>query len=591
MKFIIKLSLGSNGNEAVSLVLPPATDLGIVNKLNLISIDKNQDIKKYQFTSGYALFLGDPIFHDNDSRNLTDLLEKNDVGQVIRDVDGFYFLIIVSERGHKFIVSGSLFSILPVYVAEKGRILFVSSSLEMILSQMSSIRLSVDKQYYLEKALFNYPLFNRTPVREITVLPTNSHLEYSNGKYIVKKHLQITDYFTSTIKPWRKSLDDLSDLFIAKAQAFLPEDNFMATLTGGFDGRTVVGLALHQRKKFETYSYGSENDPDVSIPRNIAKRLGFHHHAVILDETYARNHFWPHAEQFVLKSNGQGNLSRAHYHYALEMELKNYRCLVTGNFGSEIIRTMKIAGVMASSLLFDMFAMKDQKIFQDKIRAYPGIRYLNPDSINNSIDSLLEEIRLYLAAQPENLTINKRFYIYMFEEVFRKYFGPEIMVQRYFIRNRSPYLCFSFIEELLKTEIAGANGDFIETNPFKRYHGQVLYAHVLKKTFPALLHIPLDRGYKPIDFLTFSGPLNIAFGYLKRNYIKKQDRSIPSYSTNTNKINLNRYNEINLNDSIFNREHIKLAIHEGWISDQMNFINMISAAYYHNWLTTKNDID
>lgn len=591
MQFIIKLSLDDACNEEVSVISQSTTVFGSENKLYLSNYDETRNSIRHQFESGHALFLGDPVFHDNDSRRLIERLENNDVGNVIRDVDGFYFLVIINKKENKFLVSSSLFSILPVYVAENNRSLIISSSLELILSQMNSKRCSKDEQYYLEKALFNYPLFNRTPVREVKVLPANSHLEYSNGRYAIKKHLQISDYYASTIKPWRKSLDHLSDLFIDNSKAFLPDEKFLATLTGGFDGRTVVGLSLHQGKKFETYSYGAENDPDVSIPASIAKKLGFPHHVVILDEAYARNSYWQHAEQFVLKSNGLGNLSRAHYHYALGNKLKSFRFLVTGNFGSEIIRTMKIPGVMVSRLLLDMIGREDQGALRDEIRKYPGIRYLNPGILNEALDSLLEEIRLYFASQPRTLTINKKFYIYLFEEVIRKYFGPEIMIQRDFICNRSPYLSFPFIEELLKTEIAGANGDYLETNPLKRYHGQVLYAHVLKKAFPALLHIPLDRGYKPNDFLTITGPLNIALGYVKRNFISKQDTNIPNYSTNTNHINLNQFSDVHIDDALFAGDLFGSLIKDGWKNDQMNFINMISAAFYHDWLTRKYRID
>jgi hypothetical protein len=261
--------------------------------------------------------------------------------------------------------------------------------------------------------------------------------------------------------------------------------------------------------------------------------------------------------------------------------------LVTGNFGSEIIRIMKIPGVMASGPLFEIFRWSGQQSIAKRIGSYQGINYLKQELVEKTFDPLLEEIRLWLGSLSSDLSENQKFYVYLFEEIFRKYFGPEIMVQRHFLHNRSPYLSFGFIEALLKTELAGANGDFLETNPLKRYHGQVLYAHILKKTFPKLLHMPLDRGYKPNDFLSVFGPLNIMAGYFKKNCLTRRDKNLPSYATLTHKSNLDQYRNIALDHSVFDGAFFSTMMNHGWKGDQMNFINMLSAAFYLNVLAEK----
>lgn len=587
MEFLFKSFLKANGHIPLSVVETTSPDLAEPNIFYILKSDKVNGIKEILFPSGKALFLGDPVFHGENTQYLQNCFNKLDLKSVIKSVDGFYFLVILNNHDQKLIITSSLFGILPVYYAVFKGTLLVSSSLQLIAEQTESSGHTVDKQYYLEKALFNYPLFNRTPIKEISTLPSNSCLEYSHANFSIKKYLAIHDYFTCDPKPWRKALDELSNLFIDQAQAFLPDEKFVATLTGGFDGRTVIGLALNQKKKFDTYSYGCDSDLDVTIPAKIAPMLNIFYQPVIFDKTYAKEYFWLHANEFVIKSHGLGNFSRAHYHYALETRLKDSRYLVTGNFGSEIIRSMKIPGVMISSPLFAMFEISDRSAYRDKILTYPGLLYLKRDHVEGAISDLLEEIDLYLLSLPPGLTLNQKFYVYLFEEVFRKYFGPEIMVQRNHLRSRSPYLNFTFIEALLKTEIAGANSAFKETNPFKRYHGQVLYAHILKKTFPKLLDLPLDRGYKPRDFLTLCGPLNIAIGYLKKNYFVKRDKNLTSYSTMTYEANLDHLFDVGIDDALFNRTFFTAQLVGGWKNDQMNFINMISAAHFHNLLQMK----
>ena len=114
------------------------------------------------------------------------------------------------------------------------------------------------------------------------------------------------------------------------------------------------------------------------------------------------------------------------------------------------------------------------------------------------------------------LTKNQRFYVFVFEEIFRKYFGAEMVNQFKYLKNRTPFLDIEFLKAIFKTELAGIHSDFFEHNPFKRYKGQVLYAHIIRKAYPAFGKMMTDKGYKPDDLLNFFGKLNIAKGYLKK---------------------------------------------------------------------------
>lgn len=586
MHFFIKLS---SANLPTDSSYETIKNTDNITKCNILYLTGNLNSRKeISLSNGKALFIGDPVFHINSVQDIKNYLEKGDIGKVIKNVEGFFFIVLFCEAEKKLIISNSIFSILPVFFRSLGGTLFVTSSFDMLVSQTKNFHYTADKQYYLEKAIFNYALFDRTPMMEIKTLPSNSFIEYSEKGYSIKKHTNISDYFVSEPIQWRRSLDKLSILFIENAKAFLPDEEFTATLTGGFDGRTVVSLALSQNREFNTYSYGSEGDPDVTIPATISASIKKPYKPVILNNEYAEKNFWYNAGQFLGKSFGSGNISRAHYNYALETRLNNTRYLLTGNFGSEILRSMKMPGVMTSDPLFNIFENTNLNTFRKNLINYPGLKYLNADLINNSLEPLIEEISQYLKKLPDGLTPNQRFYIYMFEEIFRKYFGPEIIVQRNYLHNRSPFLSFTFIEEVLKTELAGASSSFLENNPLKRYHGQVLYSHILKRTYPGLLNQPLDRGYCPRDFITIQGPLKIALGHFKRNYLTKRDKNIPSYSTSQYKLNMNHFSGISFDEDIFNKEYFNKMIESDWLTDQMHFSNMISAAMYNNSLKQLN---
>jgi hypothetical protein len=547
--------------------------------------DNHTTVEQITLPHSQSILIGDPIYPSIKRDHIHAFLGRDEFGNFFRAVDGFYFLIHWNKKSKQLIVGCSMFNILPVYFTETDNSLYISSSFDLIRKN-SGITFTTDHQYYLEKALFHYPLFTRTPLKQIKTTPSNHFMVY-DGKLSFSRHTKISDYYVENPLPWRKSLDQLSEVFIEKAKPFIPEEKFCATLTGGFDGRTIIGLALKMKKSFFTYSYGPETSLDVKVPIAVSKKLGFTHKALLIDETYSSHDFYENGEAFLSKSFGLGNMSRAHYYHALETVLKDSRYLLTGNFGSEIIRSMKVPGVMTSAMLFKLFENLGKAQLRTEILKNNGVKYLSKKLIANYIDPLLDEIFEYLDNLPKHLSTNQRFYTYLYEEVFPKYFGPEISVQRQFINHRAPFLCFRFIQALLKTGIAGANSDFKETNPFKRYHGQVLYAHILKKTTPALLDQPLDRGYKPRYFLTTMGPLQIAMGFALRKLRKRKPNSIPDYAKDNTARNISKMLKTPIANDLFDLDFFNRQFQGSWQTDQMNFANMFSAVKYESKLDEK----
>ena len=550
------------------------------NTLLLHGEDKHTTVETIPLRQGQAWIVGDPIYHTPQRDASHALLDDQQFGRFFRAVDGFYFLIHWHRETQRWTVGSSMFSILPVYYAETGRGICIASSFDLVRNK-AGIPFTDDQQYFLEKALFQYPLFTRTPFEQIKTTPSNHVLVY-DGSRSFSRHTNIADYYVDAPQPWRKALDQLSEVFIEQGRAYIPEERFCATLTGGFDGRTAVGLAMAMNRPFYTYSYGLESTLDVKVPRMVSQALNFPYEPLILGQEYSRQHFWANGVEFLSSSYGLGNISRAHYAYALKTVLAGSRYLLSGNFGSEIIRSMKIPGVMTSGMLFKLFENPEKATLRNSIMEHPALKYLSPSLVERCLDNMLDELASYLDNLPQGLSANKRFYIYLYEEVFSKYFGPEITLQRRFLNHRAPFLNFKFIQELLKTGIAGANSSFMETNPFKRYHGQVLYAHILKRTTPQLLDLPLDRGYNPRFFLTSGGPLRIAAGFALRKLLKRKAADIPDYSRQNTAQNLPEIRNIPLNPEIFDVAHFKHQFQGNWDADQMNFANMFSAAKYQS---------
>jgi hypothetical protein len=531
--------------------------------------------------SGAYYIIGDPVYHE-DREEAKEILSNNkSIGDFIKRVDGFYYIVFWNEVKKELLVTSSMFGILPVFYSFVGNNLVISSSFEEVVKNTEG-SLETDDLYFLEKIVFNYPFLDRTTVKQIKTLNANNTLSFSEGKLLISKHTEISQYFTSSPEPLRREKESLANSFVKSIRSFLPDEHNCITLTGGLDGRTVVSAALSMKKDFYTYSYGGSSDNDITIPQKISAVTGITHKTLILDKEFINKHFWEEGKNFNKSSFGIGNISRGHYSYAVKHFIKNTEYIVSGNFGSEILRSMKIPGVMTSEILFSIFQVSDKKHLAEMIRNYFPLKYFTKGNKEALINELCDEVFTYLDTLPKNISDNQRFSIYLFEQVFPKYFGPEVMNQRPFIKHRAPFLSFRFITDLLKTTGAGANSDFLETNPMKRYGGQSLYGKIMEKCDQRLLNIDLDKGYKPLYFNQLLGRLKITYKYFKKRIFKKKTVTNINYQVFVKEESIRRCRAENLTSDYFDVQKIISDYESGEKSDDVHLFNIISASVYLN---------
>jgi hypothetical protein len=126
----------------------------------------------------------------------------------------------------------------------------------------------------------------------------------------------------------------------------------------------------------------------------------------------------------------------------------------------------------------------------------------------------------------------------------------------YGLSNRSPFLDFDFVSELLKTRLAGINSRYMENNPLLRFKGQILYAKILEKLNSPLHHNPLDKGYKPSDFFSTYGKINIARYYIANRVRGKKRKNFASYNKMCFNQNRNYFKALKINDELIKRNAI-----------------------------------
>lgn len=548
--------------------------------LNIIGSDTHTRIYSYSTGKVKAWIIGDPIMEKKSEGLFLKYIEECRIADILQAVGGHYWLILHNSELNEIHISSALFGILPVIYCKKDNTVCISNDLETI-SDHSGLK-QPNKRFILENLLFYYPLFNQTAIKNISLLPANCFLSISSRGVTLHKHTEFADWMVADPIPWKKSIERVSDLFIERVQHYLPDEPYVHALTGGFDSRTLVSCGLHYRKEFTAYSFGNDFSEDSNIAAELSAKAGIKYKQVMLDQDYVEHHSLPNGLEFIRRSAGTASFSRAHYLFAAKKLSPANRYMVTGNFGSEILRAAHNAGVMISPNLYAVFRSQNLADAVLTIEASAQFNWINRDYYREEWEELKNDLGQLTVfnSMYSGLTLNAKFYLFVFEEVFRKYFGAEMVNQYEFLNNRTPFLDISFLREILKTSLAGVYSDFFEHNPLKRYKGQLLYSSLIKKTYSPFADIKTDKGYSPADLRTIPGKGRILMAFINKK-IKKEHRNEDPFSLiRSYHLNKSFLEKIGTTNPYFNTKKIEDALYSGMYTDDLGIT--LSQAWFND---------
>lgn len=404
------------------------------------------------------------------------------------------FYLIRSEK-NEITLANSLFSLLPIYYTLKKD--FFSSSLSTTAeSLLREEPLERDPKFLINQLLFHYQFGNTTPYTGVKLFPSFHYCRLTNDRADFVKYLQVHDLFVKKPTSWQNSIDDISEEFIIQADKYITDKGSVVSFTGGFDGRTLVSIGTHFKKDFETFSYGKMEFDDVHIPLANTKELDIPYNWLDLGrEEYTHKSYFTSAASYTKNTNYQNGLLYAHVDYSA----KHYKgkTLISGVCGSELLRTTHSPGAVTSQALINLFQAEEKSVFAEAVHSCDALRYLKKDKYINGIKEVINEAWDYRASLLPGLSQNQQLYVFIFEEVFRKFFGAWVSSQMNYVSLRTPYLDFDFFKALMQTELSGAYGDFLTKNPLKRFKGQLLYAEIIKKTNDKIYRQVTGKGYAP----------------------------------------------------------------------------------------------
>lgn len=494
-------------------------DFIIINK-NFLQIPLQ--MQRIELTGDYVLLCSENTgvkYSANDIKTIIigDFIDTNKDFSLLSNSDlqkarGHFYVIKVRDNTIK--VFNNFFSMLPIFYCSHNNL--IASSIDLIKSNVNK-QLSFDKKFILESLLFNYGFFNNTLYKEIKLTPCHHSIILKDQEIKFSKLLSIQDLFVSSPIRGKNTKDKLSDLFIDTVKNYFPDEKFNIAFTSGFDGRTLLSCALHHQKNFNTFSFGRLENDDVSIPLKNATSLQVPYQYFDLgNDTYIQYEYYQNAIEYNSSGYFGNGFLYPHFLYSTKEISKQSPFLISGACGSELFRALHNTGAVTSKALVDVFRLNSDEQISEALRNSPVFDVLNKKEFSDELEELIEEIIEYKNNLPSDISANQQFYIFVFEEIFRKFFGQWIVVQQQYSKVRTPFLDYTFVKELLQSKYAGVNNDFYTDNPIKRMKGQSLYAHIIKKTNSQIYGQKTGKGYRPIDIINPKYIYKIVVPFLKK---------------------------------------------------------------------------
>ena len=497
----------------------------------------------------------------------------------VKIVKGWFNILIYDGKRRVYHIINSRLGMRPLYYYNGNSYFAFCSRLGPML-KLSMIKKEINKKSVAEYILFNYPLGDTTYVENVSVLPPASLLTVGDSGTVQRNYWSPVSLFTRDLVPIADSIEQAERL-LKKAVNKMHADTRTVglSLTGGFDGRTVLSLIDKAKEDLILYSFGEPGSKDIRIPMEISRELSYEYVPIQLDTDYGNTIFPRYARDCILNSDGLSTLARAHYLYALDVLGRRVDVVLTGNCGSELIRPVHVTGEVISANIKTFFRLLDSEDIPDTFEHFRMPRYFDKDNVVKLKDSICESLRVY-ALNRDGLTLNQRLYFFLLKEVFRKYFGIEMAMEDRYVHNRSPYLDYDFIDFIFKTPLCGANYDFFEHNPLVRIKGQLLYARIINNNNSRLAEFPTSRLYTPRDLLNGAGRIKAGFSFL---YRKLLGTSVNGYGLD---VGVARFVEENLGDIedmefLNTKEMIDDFRNGNWRKHKLDFCKAISWAYWH----------
>ena len=261
----------------------------------------------------------------------------------LSDLNGWFNGVVVDRRTSTVLIFNDRFGVHRVYYMEADDAFLFASEAKALLAVRPEAR-SLDDDAVGQFLVFGNTLESRTLFAHVSLMPPAASWTLTRASVRPKKER----YFD--VAQWERQplLDDEAfyrELKVHVAQMmpeyFSARTGAAVSLTGGIDTRIIMAARPKSPKGTACYTYGGfyRNCYDVDVAQEIAAECGAPYQVIPLKRDFFEN-FAKYAERTVYLTDGSSDITGAHELYYSERARAVAPIRVTGNYGSEILRSV-----------------------------------------------------------------------------------------------------------------------------------------------------------------------------------------------------------------------------------------------------------
>ena len=437
-------------------------------------------------------------------------------------IKGSYVIIDFDENQRIISAYTDFLNVLPLYYAFSGANLILSSNTAMMLER-PWIDKTADTLALTMQQLFDYMLGEHYFVKGIRRMENARRYRFGPDGLNKRVYWDVQNLKYDKLLPRKKALVLLGERLKKNVNMYANYAHpILVSLTGGFDGRANVAMLERDPDTYKCYSYGMPNSKQIRVPQKVADHIEINYDPIYLDSDFLEQYKLL-SEQASYFSNGTAPIGFANKPYAYSILNRYSDTIITGLFGSEILRPLHNIRIQVNDQSFAIFLNKDlREGIKIAIANLKGFSFsdFNPHDCE---EDLYRFFKKYYFDKYQKYDPITRFFFFIIQEGFRKYFSQEISIERVFLTTKFPYFDMDLVELIYQTPWAGIYNGFLGESKFKRRKGQLFYAHIMKKYCPKIMDIEMDRGYTAKSLL-YPFPFNflaIGLGVIKaKKYMK-----------------------------------------------------------------------
>lgn len=472
--------------------------------------------ESYAFQEGKHLFVVGEVYPksncDSVFRHLvgplsaTNILKRSeaDEDRFTNSIKGNFVLVFIDSNKRYCRLFNGHSGMLPFYYALDGTRFIFSTSLSAAGNYLLNPP-ELDQVAIAEMVIFNHPLKDRTYYQQVKMLQPAEIVCTSIHGLSHKRWWDARSLLDAPLYSKNEALELGSDLFARTVNSYAVDiKRVRVSFTSGFDSRAILAVLNKDPSEILAYSFGTPGSLNVSIPIEICEQQRIPFYPIYLEQEYEKV-FDEYALRALWLSDGLSTVERANYPYAFEKLADFSPVVLTGLFGSELMRTFQNVGYVVNANLVRLNTAQDACQELRTLWKTPETwRYFRADFFSRNLEEVIADLKEAWLDRFGDLSPDQRLYMFLLSEGLRKYFGAEIQMERPWGINRFPFLDDDFVEFAFRAPFAGVHSQTLTPTIENRFQSQYFYAYVIRKYRPKLLTALTDHGYAPRDVL---GPL------------------------------------------------------------------------------------